>query len=233
MKVITRAIDDVALYEVMRAQDKELTEEEKEFESSANAFLFNEEHRIPLDDYKVDVICPKCENIWESIMSLAAGADSICPACNYKTSWKFTTYTVTNDQIIKDISLKELISLWGVDDIKGFRAGCKRRIGEIVSSKLKSIEGKKMKKKNQMELPHMPDPDPSLAKPKTKKKANKELQQLRTVIQQEREKAEAEVESSLEKTKYVDTEEWAIRARTIQSYIDIFSYFESMIDKLL
>jgi len=135
MKVITRAIDDVALYEFMRQEGKKLKEEELEFEASAKSFLFNENEKILFDDYLVDVTCQKCRQVWKETMSVIAGSNISCPKCRRKISWKHAKYKVTKDQIIKDISLKELISLWGVEDIKGFREGCKRRIQEIIDKK--------------------------------------------------------------------------------------------------
>lgn len=138
MRVISRSVDDAALYKFMRLTDKELKEEEEEFEASAWNFLFNDNHRIPMDDYLVDIRCSKCNRTWSEYMSKAAGSDSICPHCGHKVSWKYTTYTVTDNQVVRDISLEELIALWGVEDIKGFRAGCRRRINEIVQKKLQS-----------------------------------------------------------------------------------------------
>jgi hypothetical protein len=240
MKVITRAIDDVALYRVMREQGKELKEEELEYEKSASAFLFNKEHRIPMDDYQVDITCPKCEHIWQSIMSLAAGSNSICPQCSYKTSWKFTDYAVTDNQTIKDISLEELIALWGVEDIDGFRKGCKRRIEEIVAAKLKSSAGETMKKdkkkREQMALPHMPPSNPNLAKPKKAKRIPKVVKDLYTVLEvvkRERERTEAEQQEQLEKAKELCDNVFATRAETMQDAIDSFNYIERIIEKHL
>jgi Zn finger protein HypA/HybF involved in hydrogenase expression len=140
MKVITRAIDDVALYRFMRIEGKELKEEELEFEHSASSFLFDKDYLIPIDDYEVDVECQKCDDIWISTMSDIAGTDVICPLCGHKTGWKFTQYTVTENQQVKEISLKELIALWGVEDIDGFRNGCRRRIKEIVKKKITAAQ---------------------------------------------------------------------------------------------
>lgn len=236
IRVITRAIDDVALYEIMRAQNKELSEEEVEFESSANAFLFDEEHRIPFDDYKADIKCPKCSHIWEAPMSLAAGSDSICPQCNHMTSWKITEYITTNDQIIKDISLKELISLWGVEDIKGFRDGCRVRIDKIVSDKLESLAERAMKqnkKKEQMQLPHMPVPNPNLATPKPKaiSRVSNDLSDLLEVVQSERRRAELNMEGQLEKAEALADPTYLTKAETIKDAIDSFKYIERMIEK--
>ena len=145
IKVIIRAIDDAALYKFMKLVNKTLNEEEQEDEKLAWSFLFNDDHRVPMGDYLVDVICPKCNGTWSSYMSHAAGSDSICIHCGHKTSWKYTTYQITNDQGIVDISLQELISLWSIEDLDGFRKGCRRRINEIVAKKLKS-ENKRISK---------------------------------------------------------------------------------------
>jgi len=137
MKVITRAIDDLALYEIMRSKGKTLKEEDVENEQSALGFLFDDDYKVPLDDYKVDVKCPKCNGISTGLLSSIVGQDSFCQQCNSIINRKYIEYTITEEQMIKDISLEELISLWGVEDIIGFRSGVKRRIKEIVKNKLK------------------------------------------------------------------------------------------------
>jgi hypothetical protein len=148
MKVITRAIDDVALYTFLHREEKELTEEELLLASSAYSFLFDDDYRIPIDDYEVDIVCNKCDDIWLSTMSEVAGTDVVCPLCGHKTGWKFTEYTITENQVVKEISLEELISLWGVEDIVGFRNGCKNRIEEIINKKIKVAASAKENKKS-------------------------------------------------------------------------------------
>lgn len=235
MKVINRAIEDLSLYKLMRAQGKELKEEEVELEQTAESFLFNENHRVAMDDYQVDIICPKCQHRWESMMSSAAGLESVCPRCSYKTNWKFTEYELTENQVIKDISLEELISLWGVEDIDGFRKGCRRRIQEKVDNKLKLTKSKEMKKqKNQLELPNMPESDSSLAKPKRRSsKKTSDLDHVLLVVQSERQRVELEKESQLAKANELNDDTFKIRADTLQATIDSFNYIESIIDKHL
>jgi len=148
-KVIIRAIDDIALYQWMREMGRTLKEEELAYEESAKSFLFDDEYSIPMDDYLVNITCVKCNTGWPESMSKAAGNDSVCPSCGKKTSWKYTNYEMIDGQVLKNISLKELISLWGVDDIVGFRAGCHRRIQEIVDKKL--IVSKNKEKKHEQE----------------------------------------------------------------------------------
>jgi len=133
MKVILRAIDDVALYTIMRVTNKKLREEDLENESSALGFLFDEDYRIPMDDYLVDVICPECKNVSTEVISDVAGQRFFC-SCG--TITRNIEYTLTGQQRIKDISLRELISLWGIDNIEEFRTGLRRRIDEIIAKKL-------------------------------------------------------------------------------------------------
>jgi len=208
MKVITRAIDDVALYQFMREEGKQLKEEEIEFEESAKAFLFDENHHIPIDDYQVNINCPKCESSWKSSMSEVAGTDSICPTCKYKTSWKYTIYDITDNQIIKEISLKELISLWGVENIIGFRSGCKRRIQQIVDKKIKSstknTETKAINKKmisSNIESKTMPKKIDSI----TTNKEDNILPLVLKTIERERIRAETEYQPhTIESLKYIE-----------------------------
>lgn len=136
MKVITRAIDDIALYTVMRVRNRPLNDEDLENEASAKGFLFDDDYKIPMDDYLVDVSCLKCKGVSSDSMSTVISQDSICPHCSHKTNRKYVDYSITEDQIIKDISLKDLIEIWGVEDIRRFREGVKRRVREIVKKKL-------------------------------------------------------------------------------------------------
>ena len=93
MKVITRAIDDVALYKVMRHKGKKLKEEELENEASAFGFLFDNEYRIPMGDYLVDVTCPNCDVISTECISEVVGQRFKCPYCKQVT--KNADYIIT------------------------------------------------------------------------------------------------------------------------------------------
>jgi hypothetical protein len=143
MKVITRAIDDVALYKVMRHKGRKLKEEELLNEESAWEFLFNDDYRIPMGDYLVDVVCPVCNTISKEYISDIVGQYFGCPKCKEVT--KNPEFTITEEQKMKEISLRELISLWGIENIEQFRVGVSKRINEIVGNKLSTIEARKHK----------------------------------------------------------------------------------------
>ena len=131
MKVIQRAIEDAALAKSARDNDEEISEEMNKWEDSALSFLFNNDHKIPFDDYLVEIICPKCGNAWTNAMSVVSAEPSICSGCKYKISTKYIEYRITNEEVVSEISLAELISLWGIEDIEGFRDGCWDRIEEL------------------------------------------------------------------------------------------------------
>ena len=98
MKVINRAIDDIALYIVMRKNNKTLSDEDELNDVSAKGFLFNDDHAIAMDDYLVDVECPRCEQTWKKHISTVVGQDSICPHCDHNISKKYIKFTLTEDQ---------------------------------------------------------------------------------------------------------------------------------------
>lgn len=139
-KVIERAIEDAAHAKGLRDSNKKLSFDAQENESSALSFLFDPKHKIPFDDYVVEITCPKCKHVWHKPMSEASASKSKCK-CKYKISTKYIDSKITNKIVKKEISLEELVSLWGVDDIEGFRDGCWRRIEEQSKQK-----GKKYKK---------------------------------------------------------------------------------------
>lgn len=139
MRVITKAIEDLALYKTMRIKGKILDEEDIENEESAKGFLFDDDYIIAMDDYLVDAVCPKCFDTWTDMLSSIVGENSFCPLCNTLINRKYVEYTIKEEQQLKEITFTELISLWGIEDVKGFRSGVKKRIEDIVEKKCKNI----------------------------------------------------------------------------------------------
>ena len=137
MKVLHRAIDDLVLCRFIRESGKTIKPEDLELEESAYKFLFDDEYRIPFDDYNVFVTCSVCEdNVYEDRMSIVAAGESKCDICHVKQSEKILDYDCEiADTQIKDISLRELLSLWNINDINGFRIGTRKRIEELVMKK--------------------------------------------------------------------------------------------------
>lgn len=131
LKVIQRAMDDAALAKAARDNDKVISSEMAEDEDSALSFLFNKDHKIPFDDYEVEIICPKCNIRWNAKMSTVSAVPSICTACKYKISTKYIEYRIANKKVKIEISLEELLSLFGIQNIEKFRDGCWKRIEEL------------------------------------------------------------------------------------------------------
>jgi len=135
MKVIQRAIEDAAFAKSLRDSGKELSQEIIEWEESSLSFLFDPNHRIPFDDYLVEIACPKCEATWTNPMSVVSAEISICEKCKYKISTKYIEYRIIDEQVTREISLEELVSLWGVENMTMFRAGCRKRIDSLALKK--------------------------------------------------------------------------------------------------
>ena len=152
-KVLHRAIDDIVLYRVMRENDVPLKEEDIELEMSAQEFLFDDEYRVPMDDYQIRTECHKCKKSYLDWMSCLSCASSYCPICNNKQDIKFSSYIILEEQQLKDISLRELLSIWDIEDVDGFRKGVKLRIESLVEKKREAASNRtlaKQKKENQM-----------------------------------------------------------------------------------
>lgn len=135
MKVISRAVDDLVSIALIKKQDTELKDEDKELENSATSFLFNDDHRIALDDYLVDVICVSCQCVSNFPMSEFSGGDAICSGCQTEIDPKLCDCNITEGQTYKDISLKELLATWNIEDIDGFRSGVRERIKVLTEKK--------------------------------------------------------------------------------------------------
>jgi hypothetical protein len=135
MKVISRAVDDLVSIELLKKQNVALKEEDKEIEETATSFLFNDNHRIALDDYLVNVVCISCQ--WHSVHSMSefSGHESVCPNCENLIDPRVCDYEITEQQVYKDISLRELLSVWEIDDITGFRNGVRERIKVLTEKK--------------------------------------------------------------------------------------------------
>lgn len=136
MKVIGRAVDDLVSINLMRQQGTPLKDEDKESEESAMSFLFDDNHRIALDDYLVDITCVNCMASLSEPMSQFTGGESICSGCNTPVDPKVCDYTITENQVYRDISLQELLATWDIDDIDGFREGVRNRIKSQVAKKI-------------------------------------------------------------------------------------------------
>jgi predicted RNA-binding Zn-ribbon protein involved in translation (DUF1610 family) len=148
MKVIQRAIDDILLIRIMESNGEEITEEMKEWKESAESFLFDEDYYIPFDDYEVTIECPKCGSQWKKQMSTVVAEKSRCSKCKYKISTKYIDYRIISKDIKTEISLEELISLWGIENITLFREGCKKRIDDLFNKHLERNDRKQIKDRN-------------------------------------------------------------------------------------
>jgi hypothetical protein len=133
MKVINRAIDDLVIYGLYELEGKQLKEEEKEYRDSANGFLFDNEYTISLDDYDAVVRCLKCNMDTTKKMSIITSEDFICPNCKNKITAKTATTNVVSTCCAIEITLAELLSYWGIENVDTFRNGCKKRIKELIS----------------------------------------------------------------------------------------------------
>jgi hypothetical protein len=147
MKVIHRAVDDIVLYETMLENKPSIKEEDMEDLESAKSFLFNDEHLIPFDDYIVIIICQECGTEAKLLMSEFAAEDYICKQCNTLCNPVLTEYYISSEQAIREISLKELLSLWGIENINAFRKGTIRRIEELKAKKRLALKNKRNKNK--------------------------------------------------------------------------------------
>jgi hypothetical protein len=145
-KVLHRAIDDIVMYTIMREAGTELKQEDLELEDSANSLLFNDEHRICMDDYRIIVTCLACKKHNVMYMSKFAQKECMCPHCDECLNNKETTYSYLDNQQIKEMSLAELLSMWDIHDIKRFRIGVRKRIGDLIVRKKKAAENRKLAK---------------------------------------------------------------------------------------
>jgi len=139
-KVIVRAIEDLAAYRIQRRIKKKLSEEELIFEASAHGFLFDDNWRIPIDDYKIMLQCSKvrCSAPWIIYISELPkyGKRIPCPYCGYKNNRKRIQAEVIEDQQVKDTSFREIAEAIGINNLTEFRNGCRKRIDEIVQKRL-------------------------------------------------------------------------------------------------
>jgi hypothetical protein len=145
-KVLHRAIDDIVMYTIMRENNTELKQEDLELEESAHSLLFNDDHRIRMDDYKIIITCCSCKKNHMKYMSQFSQYVCSCPHCDYVLSNKETKYKYLEGQIIKEMSLAELLSMWNINNIERFRVGVRKRIKELIVRKKKAAENRRLAK---------------------------------------------------------------------------------------
>lgn len=137
IKVISKAIDDIIYYRVIKEKENKrpLKEEEQIDFDNAIAFLFDDDYKIPFDDYFVAAQCSICDEKTEVYMSYLASGIEMCRNCSARYSVDDTKYTI--EKIHKEVNLKELLSIiWGSEDIKMFRKGVKDKIENTIRKKL-------------------------------------------------------------------------------------------------
>jgi len=146
MKVIIVAIEDISYCEILRREGEKPSEQQLKEEITARQFLFDDEYFIPLDDYCIDVHCNKCGGIWTEFISILAGNRVTCPECNASVSWKHIEYIISEREF-KTINLRELLSLFDIENITAFREGILKRIDTIAEKKLKHRRKRREKNK--------------------------------------------------------------------------------------
>ena len=151
-KVLHRAIDDIVIYRIMKESSVELKPEDIELEESAYSLLFNNDHRICMDDYRVIVTCNFCNKTHTRYMSGFVRELLDCPFCKKTLNNKETEYYMLENQKVKNMSLAELLSMWNIHDVNRFRVGVKKRIEELIVRKKKAAENRKKAKQKRKTL---------------------------------------------------------------------------------
>jgi len=152
MKVLHKAVDDIVTFTIKIEDGEELTKEEEYEIETANGILFDPDWRVPIDDYYVEVICSRCGHAWAMKMSVVASEEAICAKCKRKTKPKTTSYIVSDKHVVREISLEELLSIWGLENVEAFREGTRRQIEDLKIKKRSTQEkrGKTKERKKQM-----------------------------------------------------------------------------------
>lgn len=133
IKVIQKAVDDLVYFDRLRKKGKILTKEQLEYEQSANDFLFDPNYTFPFDDYIVNITCSVCKKEFTIPMSLFSSNVEMCRDCSGGCTQDNAEFEITN--VPKEITLNDLLSFWGIEDIDNFR-------------KLKYKQIEKLKSKN-------------------------------------------------------------------------------------
>ena len=136
MRVIHRAVDDIVLFTKVQ-QERKLTEDEKEYLATASSFIFDDDYKIPMCDYNIEIFCSKCKKFWTEVMSVATSEELNCPICEHRVTWKSIKYRILDAESLKTASFKELLDLWDISDIKGFRDNVKILAAEAKRTGLK------------------------------------------------------------------------------------------------
>jgi hypothetical protein len=129
-EVIEKAIQDIVLG-IIKIDNDQLEEEDKEILLSANSFLFSDSHYIFYDDYIVQFVCSVCKTKHNIYMSAFASEKFTC--CNKKYTPETTEYEVV--KIIKEITLQDLLSQLQEFNLSYWREEKRKEIGRQLKKK--------------------------------------------------------------------------------------------------
>lgn len=119
-KVISKAIDDIIAFEL--AKERKSVNIHKDIEPlaiEASHFLFSDDYFFPFDNYVICISCPTCTARHYIYMTEFSSSKFSC-LCGYLFAEPNNINYDIHEQE-KEINLKELISLWGLNNIKKFR----------------------------------------------------------------------------------------------------------------
>lgn len=135
-KVIKLAITDIIYHELTEeTTPHKLKPIDKENYISAVNFLYDDEYYFPFDDYYVVFQCEKCNMINSILLSELVKTKDYCKNCLAHIDSENTNYEI--DQIQKEINLKELCSIMGMEDINFLRKSFKLEIEDKINKGLK------------------------------------------------------------------------------------------------
>lgn len=126
---IKKAQEDIVLIDILEEEFKtgisdKYTDELKEYQKSAYGFLFDDDYRINFDDYRIKYICSDCGlDKTTRMSSFIKGDQCFCGKIN-----KFESVDYEIVENLKEISFKELLSLFDITYINKFRSMMKKRI---------------------------------------------------------------------------------------------------------
>ena len=135
MRVVQRAIEDIALFKFLK-EERDLTTEEENLLASAEGFIFDDKHFILMEDYKISLFCPRCTKQTVERISKIAGTGFSCEHCEHTVSWKCLKYTVYEEEPLQESSFAELMDIFGVD-VPSFRKGVHKYVEKVVAKKKK------------------------------------------------------------------------------------------------
>lgn len=134
-KVIKSAITDIVYYDTTKIlKNRKLKRKHKEWKISALNFLFNDDFFFPFDTYSIQFNCEFCHTSNSCKITEYVNSLHVCSSCSKLLNNEETSFQII--EVKKEINLRELLSVMGLENIEYLRKSFKKEIRDRIKERI-------------------------------------------------------------------------------------------------